>query len=105
LFVPKAANGKPHRVAVIVNPSKIKGGEEKRKMFMKIESEVAFQAALAGGMKIDEVFYLDLQRRDVYRHEGPKKTIKAEIDAACYRLFRDWRDIRLETTRGDQGIA
>lgn len=104
-YMPKAANGKERQVAVIVNPSKIAGSAEKRKALIKVESEVAFQAAVSSGMTIDEVLYLDLQRQDVYWHEGPKKTIKAEIDATCYRLVRDWREIRIEMTRGGEGTA
>lgn len=105
LFVPKAANGKRKRVAVIVNPSKIKGTSEKRKTWLNIESEVAFQAAIINGANIDEVFYLDLQKQDLYQHEGPKKTIKAEIDATCYRLIRDWRELRIEMSRGGEATA
>jgi hypothetical protein len=40
--------------------------------------------------------YLDLGRGESQRFKQPKQRIWAEIEATCERIFRDWRDIRLE---------
>ncbi|HZO93115.1 MAG TPA: hypothetical protein VFB22_05050 [Candidatus Baltobacteraceae bacterium] len=105
-FVPRSANAKRKRAAVIINPSGIKtSSAEKRKVWVDIEAEAARRAASENGVEIDEVIYVDLPRRDVHRLRGPKARVWAEIDATCERIFRDWRDIRLERRRDEPGSA
>lgn len=104
-YVPAAANGKAKRVGVIVNPSGIRRPAEKRATWIAIECEVAIRAARAKGVEIDEVMYVDLPKNEIVRRTGPKKAIWAEIDATCERIFRDWREIRLEATQGETGTA
>jgi len=96
-FTPNAANGKERSVGVIVNPSGIKKRHpEQRTLWAQIEGEVAFRAAEAHGISIEEVIYIDLTRGELQRFKGPKKRLWSEIVATCQRIFRDWRDIRLE---------
>jgi len=105
-FIPRVANAKRRAVAVIVNPSGIKTkNPEKRKTWIDIEAEVARRAAVERGIEIDEVMYVDLPRHDVQKLRGPKARVWAEIDATCERIFRDWRDIRLERRRDEPGSA
>ncbi|MBV8299022.1 MAG: hypothetical protein JO083_05720 [Candidatus Eremiobacteraeota bacterium] len=105
-FIPRAPNAKRRCVAVIINPSGIKTSNlEKRKTWVDIEAEVARRAATESGIEIDEVIYVDLPRQDIYRLRGPKARVWAEIDATCERIFRDWRDIRLERRRDEPGTA
>ena len=90
---------------MIVNPSGIKlASEEKRDVWKSIECEVAYRAALATNLELDEVVYVDLPKDVVTWHKVPKKRVWAEIDATCERIFRDWRDIRLERDE-EQGTA
>jgi hypothetical protein len=96
-FVPSAANSKERSVGVIVNPSGIKKRlPDQRKLWAQIESEVAFRAADAHGIVIEEVIYIDLMRSELQRFKGPRKRLWAEIVATCERIYRDWRDIRLK---------
>jgi hypothetical protein len=96
-YMRTAANGKERDVAVIVNPSGTKKRlPEQRKLWAGIESEVAFRAAAADGISVDEVIFVDLPRKEIHRFKGPKSRLWAEIDATCERIYRDWRDIRLE---------
>jgi hypothetical protein len=105
-FSPTAANGKPRLVGVIVNPSGIKkASDEKRKLWMQIESEVAIRAAHASKIEIAEIMYVDLPKQIVYRHVGPKKRVWDEIDATCERILRDWHAIRLEMSSQQEGTA
>lgn len=104
-YAPAATNGKTKCVAVIINPSGIKRPEDKRKTWIAIESEVALRAALNNDIRLDEVLYIDLPKGLISRHTGPKKTVWAEIDATCERIFRDWREIRLEASQGETGTA
>ena len=100
-FAPSATNAKRKAVAVIVSPSGIKKPKlEDRKRWAEIESEVGFRAAAANGIILDEVFYIDLPHDEHYRFKSPKARVWSEIDATCERIFRDWRDLRLETTGG-----
>ncbi|MGA8533207.1 MAG: hypothetical protein WB615_03745 [Candidatus Tumulicola sp.] len=95
-FVPDAANGKKRSVGVIVYPSGIrKRLPEQRRVWAKIESEVAFRAAASNGIDVEEIMYVDLPRIELYRFKGPSKRLWPEIDATCHRIYRDWRDIRL----------
>jgi hypothetical protein len=83
--------------AVIVNPARIlKPKEEQRRMWAQIEAEIGFRAAEANGVEIEGIMYLDLGRGELQRFKQPKQRIWAEIKATCERIFRDWRDIRLE---------
>jgi len=88
-FVPRAANAKRQRVAVVFNPSGIKTAHpEKRKTWMDIEAEVARRATAAHGLEIDEVIYVDLPRSDVQRlrrakaRVWPKSTRRASESSA-----------------------
>lgn len=104
-YVPKSANGRKKQVGVIVNPSGIKRSVDKRKNWIAIESEVAVRAAAEHGVEIDEVWYVDLAKNEIIKHTGPKKTVGAEIDATCERIYRDWRDLRLEASQREVGRA
>jgi hypothetical protein len=105
-YVPNAANGKSREVAVIVYPSGIKKRlPEQRKSWANIESEVAFRAAAANGIAVEEVFYVDLPRNELHRFKSPKSRLWEEIDATCERIYRDWRDIRLEIDRAGEEPA
>jgi hypothetical protein len=96
-FIPNAANGKERTVGVIVNPSGIKKRHpDQRLLWAQIESEGAFRAADAHGIVMEEVIYIDLMRSELQRFKGPRKRLWGEIVATCQRIFRDWRDIRLE---------
>jgi hypothetical protein len=102
-YVPSASNSKPRQVGVIVNPAGIrKVKEDQRKMWALIEAEVAFRAAASKGIKIEGIMYLDLGRGDLHRFKQPRQRIWAEIDATCDRIFRDWREIRLEMQTGGE---
>jgi hypothetical protein len=102
-YVPSASNGKPRQVGVIVNPAGIrKSKEEQRKMWALIEAEVGFRAAAEKATKIEEMMYLDLGRGELYRFKQPRQRIWAEIDATVERIFRDWREIRLEIQAGGE---
>jgi hypothetical protein len=105
-FIPAAPRAKHKHVAVIVNPSGIpKRTEEHRKTWAQIEGEVAFRAAASHKSQVDEIMYLDLVKNELHFHKGPKKQIWSEIDATCERIFRDWRDIRLEMQQGEEESA
>jgi hypothetical protein len=97
MFTPK--QGKPRRVAVIVNPSGVTVRTEKRSIWINIESEVACRAAGEHKIEIAEIMYVDLRKGDVKRYVGPKKRMWDEIVATCERIVRDWREIRLEQQR------
>lgn len=104
--VPFATNGKPKSAAVIIYPSGIKKRTpEDRKRWAEIEGEVAFRAAGAGSITVDEVLYVDLPRNEHYRFKSPRTRIWSEIDATCERIFRDWRDLRLELNESEEGLA
>jgi hypothetical protein len=105
-YVPKASNGTTRRVGIIVNPSGIRKPTEKRKQWVRIESELAFRAAIGAAQNIEGIMYLDLAKQEVNFHLGPKKTIWSEIEATCYRLLRDWRELRTTGVRhGEEGIG
>lgn len=96
-YVPTASNSKLRQVGVIVNPAGIrKPREEQRKMWALIEAEIGFRAAASKGTKIEEIMYLDLGRGGLYRFRQPRQRIWMEIDATCDRIFRDWRELRLQ---------
>jgi hypothetical protein len=101
-YVPKASNGTTRRFGVIVNPSGIKKAAEKRKQWIRIESELAYRSAVGAAQNIDGIMYLDLAKQDVTLHLGPKKPIWSEIEATCYRLLRDWRELRAAGIRHDE---
>jgi len=104
-YCPAASNARQKMVAVIVNPSGVRKPQEKRKTWIAIESEVAIRAALNHGLNIEEVMYFDLPKNEITRHVGAKKTVWAEIDATCERIFRDWREIRMQMSQGESGTA
>lgn len=104
-YVPLSHNSKAKQVAVILNPSGVKKPQDKRKTWVAIESEVAIRAASHHGIVVEEVLYIDLPKGEISRHAGPKKTVWAEIDATCERIFRDWREIRVEMWQGEAGTA
>lgn len=105
-FIPNAPNAKRRRVAVIINPPGIKtSSAEKRKIWIDIEAEIARRAAADGRIEIEEIIYVDLPRLGVHRLRGSKARVWSEIDATCERIFRDWRDIRLESLREEPGSA
>jgi hypothetical protein len=97
-FIPTSTHAKAKNVCVIVSPSGIKKTQENdRKLWVSIEGEVAFQAAASHGVPLnDGIMYLDLIRGELHLYQGPKSRIWAEMEATCERIFRDWRDIRLE---------
>jgi hypothetical protein len=103
-FVPRL--GKTRRVGVVINPSGIrKASAEVRRTWISIESEVAWRAAQAAGIEIDEIMYIDLPKSDVQRYKGPKVRIWDEVGATCKRIVRDWREIRLEQDRPEHGTG
>lgn len=104
-FIPDSRRAKTRAVAVIINPSGIKGAEEKRKLWAAIESEIAWRCADEHGIEIDEVMYVDLPKQVIYRHKGPKIRLWDEVDATCERIARDWREIRLEQFRDEEESA
>lgn len=102
-YVPSAANSKSRAVGVIVNPAGIrKSKEEQRTMWALIEAEVGFHAAAKRGATLATVLYLDLGRGQLYRFKQPRRRIWSEIEATCERIFRDWREIRLEMQVGEE---
>jgi hypothetical protein len=102
-FVPKL--GKTRRVGVIVNPSGVTVRNEKRTIWINIESEIALRAAASERIEVEEAMYVDLRKGDVTRYSGPKKRIWDEIHATSERIVRDWRDIRIEQHAQDEGTA
>jgi hypothetical protein len=103
-FVPRL--GKTRRVGVIINPSGIRrASAEVRRTWISIEAEVAWRAAQAGNIEIDEIVYIDLPKSDIQRYKGPKIRIWGEVGATCQRIVRDWREIRLEDDQSEHGTG
>lgn len=104
-YIPEGRS-KEKTCCVIVYPAGIKKrAPVDQHLWAAIESEVAFRAANANGIDIEEVLYIDLPRQNIHRFKSPKARLWAEIDATCERIYRDWRDIRLEMGTAEEGSA
>jgi hypothetical protein len=100
----KAREGR--RIGLIINPGGIsKKDPSDRRRWVSIEAETAWQCAVANSIPLDIIWYADLPRRELHRHTGPRKRLRAEIEATCERIYRDWRDIRLEMTGQGEEFA
>lgn len=98
VYKPLARNGKAKSVGVIVNPAGVqKSSAEKRRAWINIECEVATRVAMALGIEINEIMYVELSKGLITRYTGPKKSIWAESEATCELIFRDWKSIRLDS--------
>lgn len=98
-FVPKNKRMNIRHVGVIVNLSGIprKEGPDIKKWW-EIECEIAFRAAKASGIRLDEIFYIDLVREQMHKYLMSSERLWADIDATCERIVREWKEIRLEST-------
>ena len=84
-FVPRL--GKRRRVGVIIHPSGVAKPPEARRTWINVESEVAWRAAVAQGIEIDEIMYIDLPKQEIRRYKGPRVRIWDEIGATCERII------------------
>jgi hypothetical protein len=100
-FVPANRLKKERCVGVIVNLSGIaRKAEADVKKWWEIECEIAFRAANANAIGLDEVFYVDLSREKIHVYRKPRNLLWADIDAICERILREFREIRIETSSG-----
>lgn len=106
LFTPANRRMKPRRIAAIFNLSGVsKASADDRKQWMQIEAEVAFRAAAARDIMIDEVLYVDVSREELHVFRKPSERLWADLEAICERIQREWRQIRLESSAGGAAEA
>jgi hypothetical protein len=100
-FKPQKKRMKWRHVGVIVNPSGVTRKEEADvTKWWEIECEVAFRAAKAHEIKLDEILYIDLGHEQTYKYPRSSERLWADIDAICERILREWKEIRIETSGG-----